>query len=91
MQGRERTSHVKYEKRQKTNSQLGARGYLDRLAGAPGTDLGSETIRMLRQLDQEVRIEVDTRGCAAAIVEDQKESSSEASQSSTFSKGIRPR
>jgi hypothetical protein len=30
------------------------------------TDLGSETIRMLGQLDQEVRIEVDTRGCAAA-------------------------
>jgi hypothetical protein len=30
------------------------------------TDLGSETIRMLGQLDQEVRIEVDARGCAAA-------------------------
>jgi hypothetical protein len=27
---------------------------------------------MLRQLDQEVRIEVDTRGCAATIVENQK-------------------
>jgi hypothetical protein len=55
MQGRERTSHVENEKRQKTDSQSGSRGYSDRLAGgAPGTDLGSETVRMLGQLDQEV-------------------------------------
>lgn len=58
------------ERKNKKRGQSAQRLFLNRLVrGKAKTDLGSETIGVLRELDQEVRIEVDTRGRAAAIYE----------------------